>query len=83
MTAALPDADRFRRAREEFSAAMEAGCSILELRRRHADQRARLRERAQQSVAQQDGQINGKQGFFVIDEAADFQAASPYWWMRD
>ena len=46
MTVASAQAERFHRARVEFVEAMEAGCSIIELRQRKAALRVRLRERA-------------------------------------
>jgi len=51
MTEPSNQAERFHRARVEFEEAMAAGCTILELRRRKADARARLRQRAQAEVA--------------------------------
>ncbi len=77
------DAERFARARQEFVEAMEAGCTILELRRRKAEARAALRHRAQAEVAERTAEISGRQGFVVIDEAADFARWDAGWMMRD
>lgn len=52
MTEPSNQAERFHRARVEFEEAMALGCTILELRRRKADARARLRQRAQAEVAE-------------------------------
>ncbi|MGE4321744.1 MAG: hypothetical protein AB7E60_01790 [Sphingobium sp.] len=76
-------AEEMARARREFVEAMTAGCSILELRRRHADARARLRQRAHAEVAGRTADLQGKQGFVVIDEAADFGRWDSRWMMRD
>ena len=83
MTVALSDADRFARARLEFVEAMAAGCSILELRRRKAATRASLRHRAQQAVSDRTNEINGRQGHFIVDEAAQFGLWSSPWMLRD
>ena len=83
MTVASVQADRFHRARVEFVEAMEAGCTIIELRQRKAALRVRLRERAQQSVREATPRINGRQGHVIIDEAADFVRWDSRWMMRD
>lgn len=83
MTVASAQAERFHRARIEFVEAMEAGCSIIELRQRKAALRVRLRERAQQSVREAAVGINGRQGHVIIDEAADFARWDSRWMMRD
>lgn len=51
MTQAVCQAERFARARQEFVDAVAAGCSILDLRRRRADMRIALRQRAHAEVA--------------------------------
>lgn len=82
MTAPSPEAERYHRARIEFVEAMAAGCSILELRRRKAAMRARLRERAEQSVRDMPA-IHGRQGHVIIDEATSFGGWDAPWMMRD
>jgi hypothetical protein len=72
-------ADRFRRAREEFNAAMEAGCSITELRQRRADERARLRERAPVAVADHTADLMDAPAL----AQSDFRAWDSGWMMRD
>lgn len=72
MTVASTQADRFHRARVEFVEAMEAGCTIIE-----------LRQRAQQSVREATPRINGRQGHVIIDEAASFGLWDSPWMMRD
>ncbi|WP_066517656.1 hypothetical protein [Sphingobium cloacae] len=79
MTAPSAQAERFARARQEFAEAMQRGCTIPELRKRKAEERAALRQRAQDAVSA----INGRQGFVVIDEAADFGRWDAHWMMRD
>lgn len=79
MTDATSQADRFRRAREEFSAAMEAGCSILELRRRRKAARALLRDRAQAEVADHTAALMDTAEPFQ----GDFLAWDSSWMLRD
>jgi len=79
MTAASAQAERLHRARVEFVEAMAAGCTIIELRQRKADARARLRQRAQQAVIERTGGM-------VADDApfqGDFRAFDAAWMMRD
>lgn len=82
------EAERFARARQEFVEAMEAGCTILELRRRKADARAAAKARCGTGAVAHDGErgqdaIRGRQGFVVIDEGADFARWESPWMMRD
>lgn len=79
MTEPSNQAERFHRARVEFVEAMEAGCSILELRRRKADARARLRQRAQAEVTERTARMVQAGAPF----AAETEQSSPYWWKRD
>lgn len=83
MTVPSLQAERYHRARVEFVEAMEAGCSIIELRQRKAALRVRLRERAQQSIREAAVGITGRQGHLIIDEAADFARWDSRWMMRD
>lgn len=78
MTVALSDADRFARARQEFVEAMAAGCSILELRRRKADARAALRQRAQAEVTDHTADL-----MTGAPMQGDFRAFDATWMMRD
>ncbi|EQB32016.1 hypothetical protein M529_11770 [Sphingobium ummariense RL-3] len=73
------DAERFARARQEFVEAMEAGCTILELRRRKAEARAALRHRAQAEVAERTADMMTD----PTQQQGDFARWESPWMMRD
>ena len=75
-------AERFHRARVEFVEAMEVGCSILELRHRKADARARLRQRAQAEVMDRTAD-HLTQPQQALPFQRDWIARSDAWMMRD
>ncbi len=78
MTDPFSQAERFARARQEFVEAMAAGCTILELRRRKAEARAALRQRAQ-------AEVTGRTADMMTEPApqADFARWESPWMLRD
>ncbi|SCW61489.1 hypothetical protein SAMN02927924_01669 [Sphingobium faniae] len=79
MTAASAQAERFARARQEFVEAMQRGCAIPELRKRKAEERIALRQRAHGEVAEHTADLMDG------DEAlhGDFRDFGASWMMRD
>lgn len=78
MSVASAQAERFARARQEFTEAIARGCTILQLREQNAAERAALRQRARVEVADHTADLMGQPS-----HQSDFLAFDARWMMRD